>query len=97
MAKVTSKLQVTIPKVIADRYAIEPGDEIEFEAAGEVIRVIPPRRIRAQRLGVEERLRLFDAASARQRRREEGTKLEVEPRARRDWSREDLYDRGEPR
>jgi AbrB family looped-hinge helix DNA binding protein len=30
MAKVTSKLQVTIPKAIADRYRIRPGDEIEF-------------------------------------------------------------------
>jgi bifunctional DNA-binding transcriptional regulator/antitoxin component of YhaV-PrlF toxin-antitoxin module len=28
MAKVTSKLQVTLPKVLAERYDIEPGDEI---------------------------------------------------------------------
>ena len=44
MARVTSKLQVTIPKAVADRYAIEPGAEIEFEPAGDVIRVIPRRR-----------------------------------------------------
>ena len=30
MAKVTSKLQVTVPKAIADRFGIRPGDEIEF-------------------------------------------------------------------
>ena len=30
MAKVTSKLQVTIPKAIAEQYGIKPGDEIEF-------------------------------------------------------------------
>ena len=36
MAKVTSKLQVTIPKRIADRYAIAPGDEA-FEPTYEEI------------------------------------------------------------
>ena len=44
MAKVTSTLQVTVPKALADRYGIGPGDEIEWEAAGDVIRVVPPRR-----------------------------------------------------
>lgn len=97
MAKVTSKLQVTIPKVIADRYGIEPGDEIEFQAAGEVIRVVPPQRRRATRLGAKERLRLFDEATARQRRREKRMKLPSEPSSRRDWTRDDLYTRGEPR
>jgi AbrB family looped-hinge helix DNA binding protein len=29
MGKVTSKLQVTVPKAIAQRYGIRPGDEIE--------------------------------------------------------------------
>jgi len=97
MAKVTTKLQVTIPKVIADRYGIEPGDEIEFQAAGQVIRVIPPSRRGTTRLSTDERLRLFDEATARQRRREEGMKLPGEPSAQRDWKREDLYTRGEPR
>ena len=41
MAKVTSKLQVTIPKRIAERYAIAPGDDIEFVAAGDGIRIVP--------------------------------------------------------
>ena len=40
MAKVTSKLQVTVPKALAERYAIRPGDEIAWEAAGDVIRVV---------------------------------------------------------
>ncbi len=97
MAKVTSKLQVTIPKAIAEQYGIEPGDEIEFEAAGEVIRVIPAGRRRQRRLGLEERLRLFDAATARQREREKSMKLPPEPPADRGWKREDLYDRGKPR
>ena len=96
MAKVTSKRQVTIPKAIADQYGIEPGDEIEFQAAGEVIRVVPPNGRRSARLSVAERLRLFDEATARQKRREEGMKLPDEPAAERDWKREDLYTRGEP-
>jgi len=97
MSKVTSKLQVTIPKAVAEQYGIKPGDEIEFQAAGEVIRVIPPHGRRIPRLSVEERLRLFDEATARQRQREKDMKLPVEPPAKRDWKREDLYERGKPR
>ena len=41
MAKVTSKLQVTIPKALAERYGIRPGDEIDWEPAGQFIRVVP--------------------------------------------------------
>ena len=64
MAKVTSKLQVTIPKVLADRYQIRPGDEIRFEEAGDVIRVIPPSTgAPTDGLHVSERLVLFDTAT----------------------------------
>ena len=96
MAKVTSKLQVTIPKAIADRYGIAPGDEIEFQPAGEVIRVIPPGARSAGRLSKEERLRLFEASVKRQRQREKKMRLPEELPARRDWKREDLYTRGKP-
>jgi bifunctional DNA-binding transcriptional regulator/antitoxin component of YhaV-PrlF toxin-antitoxin module len=44
MAKVTSKLQLAAPGVIADQYGIRPGDDVEWVAAGEVICVIPPAR-----------------------------------------------------
>ena len=97
MSKVTSKLQVTFPKAIAEQYGIKPGDEIEFRASGETIRIIPPRGRVAGRLSVEERLRLFDEATARQREREKHMKLPAEPPAERDWKREDLYDRGKSR
>jgi bifunctional DNA-binding transcriptional regulator/antitoxin component of YhaV-PrlF toxin-antitoxin module len=93
MAKVTSKLQVTVPKVLAERYEIEPGDEIEWEAAGDVIRVVPPRRKPAA--DVATRLRYFDRATARQREREQANPLA--PAASRGWTREELYDRGGPR
>jgi hypothetical protein len=40
MARVTSKLRVTVPKKrVADAYRRRPGDEVEFVAAGEMIRV----------------------------------------------------------
>ena len=97
MSKVTSKLQVTIPKAIADKYGIKPGDEIEFQAAGDLIRIIPPGGRGKARLSLEERIRLFDEATARQREREKHMKLPAEPPKERDWKREDLYDRGKPR
>lgn len=97
MAKITSKLQVTIPKRLAEQYGLKPGDEIDFQAAGEAIRIVLPGRRPRQRLSPEERLRRFDEATARQRERETHMKLPAEPPRERDWKREDLYTRGEPR
>jgi len=97
VAKVTSKLQVTIPKAIADQYGIVPGDEIEFQAAGDVIRVVPPRaRASVGRLTLEERLRLFDASTERLRLLQSWIPAAL-PGTGRGWKREDLYTRGEPR
>jgi bifunctional DNA-binding transcriptional regulator/antitoxin component of YhaV-PrlF toxin-antitoxin module len=59
MAKVTSKLQVTVPKVLAERYAIRPGDEIEWVPARDSIRVVPAGRGRVVESPAE-RLRRFD-------------------------------------
>jgi AbrB family looped-hinge helix DNA binding protein len=94
VAKVTSKLQVTIPKALADEYGIEPGDDIEWSASGDAIRVSPAAKTRE--LDVKARLRLFDQATRRQREREKTTKM---PRggADRGWTREELYDRGRSR
>ena len=91
MSKITSKYQVTVPKAIAEKYDIGPGDEIEWIAAGEVIRVIPP----GQKTSPEDRetqLRLFDQATQRQRKRA-SKKQTIQPRDR-GWTREDLYKRG---
>jgi bifunctional DNA-binding transcriptional regulator/antitoxin component of YhaV-PrlF toxin-antitoxin module len=91
--KVTSKLQVTVPKALAERYGIDPGDEIAWEAAGDVIRVVPPRRRPVRDLAA--RLGLFDQATTRQKGREKATRR---PRAKsRGWTREELYDRGRAR
>src|SRR3989442_9644048 len=87
MAKVTSKYQVTVPKKIAERYSIRPGDDIDWVAAGEVIRVIPP----AKQVIAENRdsqLRLFDQATERQRKRPSARRA-TRPRER-GWRREDL-------
>jgi AbrB family looped-hinge helix DNA binding protein len=98
MAKITSKLQVTIPKHIADQYGLAPGDDIEFVPNGDAIRLIPPRgRASDNRLPLEERLRRFDESRARQREREKHMVIPKDPPAERDWRREDLYTRGKPR
>ena len=93
MSRVTSKLQVTVPKAIALRYGIRPGDEIRFEESGEVIRVVPDNaRAQAEGLDLDARLRLFDAATARQRARESGRP--ARRAATRGWTREQLYEHG---
>ena len=88
MSKVTSKLQVTLPKALADKYGIRPGDEIEWSAAGEALRVEIPRR--SEPLTLAERLRLFDAATERQKRRHAGWRRKWKTTDR-GWTREDLY------
>jgi len=95
MSRVTSKLQVTLPKAIAERYGIRPGDDIEWVAAGDVIRVVPPGRSLPV-LDREIRLRLFDAATERQRRRQRARRAARSPRDR-GWTRQELYARGRAR
>ncbi len=93
MSKVTSKLQITVPKALARRYGIEPGDDIRFEEAGEVIRMVPAAvGAPSASLDIEARLRLFDAATARQRARE-ASRLSRRV-GMRGGSREELYRRG---
>jgi AbrB family looped-hinge helix DNA binding protein len=95
MAKVTSKYQVTVPKVIAEQYGIHPGDDIQWVPAGEVIRVVPAgKTIEAHEKS--SKLRLFDQATERQRRRSITAKSRrLHPN--RGWTREDLYGRGRSR
>ena len=93
----TSKLQVTIPKSLADKYGIRPGDELDWVPAGEAIRVAPARPA-VHEPDLETRLRLFDKATERQRER--ASKLSSDGRLNtkepvdRGWKREDLYTRG---
>jgi AbrB family looped-hinge helix DNA binding protein len=107
MPKVTSKLQLTVPKKIADEYGIRPGDELEWIPAGESIRVeLVRRKAKAgQELTANERLALFDAntkwldrlqADQLKKADAKGTRITRENRG---WTREELYndERGLPR
>jgi bifunctional DNA-binding transcriptional regulator/antitoxin component of YhaV-PrlF toxin-antitoxin module len=95
MAKVTSKLQVTLPRAIADRYGIRPGDDIQWQPAGTVIQVVPPGK-QAPLLSLEDRLKLFDAATVRQKLRQR-RRGKPGGAADRGWRREDAYTRGRAR
>ena len=92
MSKVTSKLQVTLPKTIADQFAIRPGDEIHWEPAGDVIRVVPPGAAPAA-VDLQQRLRIFDAATRRQAARQAGNPRYPAEGDDRGWTREELYQR----
>ncbi len=106
MPKVTSKLQLTVPKRIADQYGIRPGDELEWIPAGDSIRVELVRKAKdGHGLTAEERLALFDAntkwldelqAEELKEAKAKGTHTTRETRG---WMREELYndDRGLPR
>ena len=93
MAKVTSKLQVTLPKRIAEAHGIEPGDQIDFESSGDDIRIVTETGKRTSMLSREERLRLFDQATRRIRGRI-AQLPDICGLVGRDWKREDLYTRG---
>jgi len=107
MPKVTSKLQLTVPKKIADQYGIRPGDELEWIPAGDGIRVELVRQKARSRheLTTEERLALFDANMDRVDRVQADMLEEAKKnptritRENRGWTREELYndDRGLPR
>jgi bifunctional DNA-binding transcriptional regulator/antitoxin component of YhaV-PrlF toxin-antitoxin module len=97
MPKVTSKLQLTVPKALADQYGIRPGDELDWIPAGETIRVVLANKQKAKSgLSAKQRLELFDQATERQRRREASLGKTASKRAASDrgWKREDLYSRG---
>ena len=87
------KLQVTVPKSIAEQYGIEPGDEVEWLPAPAGPLVVPagPKRVRSPK----ERLTLFEQATRRQRERE-AKRIPEEGIADRGWKREDLYGRAQP-
>ena len=96
MTTVTGKYQITLPKRLVDAYGIKVGDEVDLVAAGEMISIVPARAARSM-LTPEERLKLFDQATRRQKmRRRENPDAAGAP-ADRGWTREELYQRGRPR
>jgi AbrB family looped-hinge helix DNA binding protein len=95
MSKVTSKLQVTVPKAIAERYRIRPGDEVLWVASGDSVRLVAAKAALPPRT-TEARLRLFDQATKRQRERQ-GEASVKELAQTRGWTRDELYGRGRGR
>lgn len=99
----TSKLQLTVPKAIADKYGIRPGDELEWSPAGDGIRV-RLRKGQKTEATAAERLAFFDEntrwlnelqSEALRRSKKKGMRITRENRG---WTREELYeDRGLPR
>jgi AbrB family looped-hinge helix DNA binding protein len=105
MPKVTSKLQLTVPKRIADQYGIKPGDELEWVPAGESIRVEMANKATSGReMATEEKLVVFDANTKwleelqKEELKEARAKAARTTRENRGWTREELYEeRGFPR
>ena len=93
MSKITSKYQVSIPKALAERLDMSPGDEIEWRIAGEELRIA---RAKAGELSTPRRVELFDQATKRQSARDRARKPSRKA-ASRGWTRAELYDRGRSR
>ena len=90
MSKVTSKFQVSIPRVLASKAGIQIGDELEWEVSSGSLRARPAIRARPG-LSRAERLHLFDDATAREKDR--SRKQQLPASGERGWTREDLYRR----
>lgn len=92
MSKVTGKFQITLPKRLVDTYGIKVGDEVVLRPAGDGISLVPARHVNDAATNAQQRLRYFDLATERQRKREGKRKFEsVKDRG---WTREELYKRG---
>ncbi|MCA9424713.1 MAG: AbrB/MazE/SpoVT family DNA-binding domain-containing protein [Candidatus Omnitrophica bacterium] len=90
MAKVTSKLQLTLPKSLAEECHIQPGDRVRCERVGDSI-LLSAETSRASE-DIRTRLEIFDHAADRRRKRARvGRKAPPKDRG---WTREDLYHRG---
>jgi AbrB family looped-hinge helix DNA binding protein len=91
MSKITGKYQLTLPKRLVDAYGIKVGDEVDLLPAGDKISLVPERQSKTS-ANPEERLRYFDRATERQRKRDGKRSLKLEKD--RGWTREELYRRG---
>jgi AbrB family looped-hinge helix DNA binding protein len=89
MSKITSKLQITVPKVVAEQYGLRPGDEVDWEPAGDAIRLIAVGRTKPA-VDIKSRLRVFDQATQRQVERQRSFK-KCARRSGRGWTRDELY------
>jgi len=91
VSRVTSKLQVTLPKAIADLHHVRPGSEIQFESGIDCIRIVVGKS--RLELPLEEKLRLLKEMRKRQQLRNNDFRRPAKA-VRRGWRRDDLYERG---
>jgi AbrB family looped-hinge helix DNA binding protein len=91
MSKITSKYQLTIPKAVAERAGYQPGDEVECDAAGELIRIRHKARQNVASVSTTDRIILFDLATERQAHRQRllSNTAGAESRG---WTRDELYE-----
>ena len=89
MGKLSSKYQLTLPKALAEQAGYKPGDELEYESAGEVIRIRHKARSTPAH-STTDRLMLFDLATERQAHRQRSESRTHE--STRGWTREGLYE-----
>jgi AbrB family looped-hinge helix DNA binding protein len=91
MAKLTAKYQLTLPKAVAQRAGLKPGDDVDCEPANEMIRIRRKAESRMQPYSKTDRLVLFDLATERQTDRQRSSPGGDEiPRG---WTRDELYER----
>lgn len=89
MATLTSKYQLSLPKAVAQKAGLSPGDELDCELAGDVIRV-RRRQAKTAARSTTDRLTLFDLATERQERR---NRTNSDRATERGWSRDELHER----
>ena len=92
MSRITGKFQLTLPKRLVDAYGIKVGDDVDLLPAGDTISLVPERCSKTRAANPEERLRYFDRATERQRKRDAKQSLKSDQD--RGWTREELYRRG---
>jgi AbrB family looped-hinge helix DNA binding protein len=98
MAKVTGKLQITIPRAVADQVGVRVGDELDVRTVGKSIQLdrATSGATRSDRdESIRERLAEFDQATRRQQARQSVAR--PRPARSRGWTREGLYRRGRAR
>lgn len=90
--KVTSKLQVTIPKALATQLGIKPGDRLQWEMLGRALQMVPIRAGRSLR-EQERSARWAQMVERGLARRDDARDAAQQAPGGRGWTRAELYER----
>jgi bifunctional DNA-binding transcriptional regulator/antitoxin component of YhaV-PrlF toxin-antitoxin module len=91
MAKLTGKYQLTLPKAVAQRAGLKPGDDVDCESSDEMVRIKRKAKSTMRPYSKTDRLVLFDLATERQAHRQRSSPGADE--ITRGWARDELYER----